>query len=92
VWSPDFYSRSGCRDLVFHVREHRTTPLRLRDDLAALDLELVGFQHALAQVPAAYRERWPDDEPQVDLERWDQVEGDLPRAFAGMYVFWAAAR
>lgn len=88
VWSPDFYSLSGFRDLVFHVREHRYTPARLRAELEALGLELVAFQHALPQVPGWYRSRWPDDERQIDLERWDEVERDHPRAFSGMYVVW----
>jgi hypothetical protein len=91
VWSPDFYSVSGCRDLVFHVREQSYTPARLRTELDALGLELLGFQHARSQVAARYRERWPEDVAQVDLERWDQLELEYPRAFSGMYVLWARA-
>jgi SAM-dependent methyltransferase len=88
VWSPDFYSLSGLRDLVFHVREHRYTLPRLGAELDALGLELLGFQHALPQVAGWYRSRWPEDERQVDLGRWEEVEEEHPRAFSGMYVFW----
>ncbi len=92
VWSPDFTSVTGCRDLVFHVREHRYTLPRLQRELDALDLELLGFQHANPAVPALYRERWPDDRRQVDLERWEQLEAEHPRIFSGMYVFWTRPR
>jgi len=78
VWSPDFYSTTGARDLVFHVREHRYTPARLRAELDALGLELLGFQHALPQVAAL-----------VEREGWETVENEHPRAFSGMYVLWA---
>ena len=89
VWSPDFTSVTGCRDLLFHVREHRTTLPRLGRELDEVGLELLGFQHANPSVPALYRERWPDDPRQVDLGRWDALEAERPRIFSGMYLFWA---
>jgi SAM-dependent methyltransferase len=89
--SVDFGSVSGCRDLVFHVREHRVTLPELGQGLAATGLELLGFQHALPEASARYRARWPDDPTQVALERWGLLERDHPRLFAGMYVFWARA-
>ena len=84
----DFGSLSGCRDLVFHVREHRVTLPEVEAGLRACGLRFVGFQHVNPAVPAAYRARWPDDDAQDDLARWDTLEQDHPRAFAGMYVFW----
>lgn len=87
--SPDFGSLSGCRDLLFHVREHAWTAERLRADLDALGLELLGFQHASPAAPESYRLRWPDDRAMVDLSRWGTLENEHPGLFAGMYVFWA---
>ncbi len=88
--SPDFPSLSGLRDLVFHVCEHRYTLPRLADELDALQLRFAGFQHTLPEAALRYRERWPDDESQADLSRWDTLEAEHPHLFRGMYVFWCA--
>jgi len=90
VRSPDFPCLSGLRDLVFHVCEHRYTLPRLAGELEALGLRFAGFQHTLPEAAVRYRERWPDDAAQRDLARWDELERDHPRLFAGMYVFWCA--
>ncbi|MCB9685266.1 MAG: methyltransferase domain-containing protein [Alphaproteobacteria bacterium] len=89
VYSADFASISGCRDLIFHVREHRFTTERLAAALAGAGLRFVGFQHVDPAVPAAYTERWPDDRQRADLARWGEIERERPRAFSGMYVGWA---
>jgi SAM-dependent methyltransferase len=89
VRSVDFASLSGVRDLVFHVREHRVRLPELADGLAACGLRLAGFQLPVDALRRPYRERWPDDAAQADLARWDAVEADHPRTFAGMYVCWA---
>jgi len=90
VWSPDFSSVTGCRDLLFHVREHTYTLPRLAAELDELSLRFLGFQHADPSVPAAYHDRWPHDLDQLDLSRWEELEADAPRCFSGMYVFWVA--
>lgn len=89
VRSVDFASVSGCRDLVFHVREQRLTLPELGAGLAAAGLRFVGFQLPVDSLRAPYRSRWPDDDAQDDLARWAEVERDHPRTFAGMYVGWA---
>ncbi|MCA9491675.1 MAG: methyltransferase domain-containing protein [Myxococcales bacterium] len=92
VYSADFASISGCRDLIFHVREHRFTTDRLAAALDDAGLRFVGFQHVDPAVPARYAERWPDDAGRADLARWGELERDHPRAFSGMYVGWAVSR
>jgi hypothetical protein len=77
---------------VFHVREHRYTLPRLAHELDVLGLDLLGFQHANPAVPALYRDRWPHDVRQIDLDRWEQLETEHPRIFSGMYVFWCRPR
>jgi len=89
VWSPDFYSLSGFRDLVFHVQEHRFTLPRLGESLDALGLELPGFRHPPPMAMPWYRGCGPDDFARTDLSRWEAVEQDHPEVFAGMYQFWA---
>ncbi|MEJ0071703.1 MAG: methyltransferase [Pseudomonadota bacterium] len=46
--STDFYSTSGCRDLLFHVREHYFTLPEIAQTLEALQLAFVGFEIAEA--------------------------------------------
>ncbi|MFZ5481755.1 MAG: methyltransferase domain-containing protein [Myxococcota bacterium] len=88
VRSVDFYSRSGCRDLVQHVREHRYTPLEVRTLVGSAGLRVVGLQHARPEPARLYRARWPDDVAQADLARWDEIEREHPRIFAGMIQVW----
>ena len=86
--SEDFYSLSGCRDLAFHVREHRYTPMQLRDLLASARLELVGFD-APSTASARFREAFGPHADTLDLTLWDRLEHDHPEMFAGMYLLWA---
>lgn len=88
VWSPDFTSLSGTRDLLFHVCERRFTPLGVGALLASLDLELLGFQHARPELGRLYRQRFPEDPPATDLRNWETLEDEHPRLFSGMLVFW----
>lgn len=83
----DFFSLSGCRDLLFNVQEHRFTPRQLADAVAELGLELRAVDAAPA-VLAAYRARFPDDPPALDLLNWDRFEADNPRIFSGMIGLW----
>jgi SAM-dependent methyltransferase/tetratricopeptide (TPR) repeat protein len=83
----DFFSLSTCRDLLFHVQEHRFTLPRIADFLAASGLRLVGMDAAL-QVRRAYTARFPDDRTLTDLANWDRFEQAQPKTFVGMYQFW----
>ena len=42
--SPDFYSLSTFRDLLFHVQEHRFTIPQIKDCLSQLGLKFCGFE------------------------------------------------
>jgi len=88
LWSPDFASLSGFRDLVRHSCEHRFTLPQLDRALRDLDLEFLGFQHPDPRAAALYRQRFPDDPEQRDLERWELIEAEHPEIFAGMYQLW----
>ena len=86
----DFYSASGARDLAMHVQEHRFTTAQLGELLRALGLELLGFEFGDPSVPAAYRQRFPQDPTATSLENWGRFEDEHPEVFAGMYQFWVA--
>jgi hypothetical protein len=87
VYSPDFCSISACRDLLFHVQEHRMTLRQIGAFLAENGLTLLGFEldrHTLRR----YRAAFPDDATMTDLACWDRFEAANPDTFTGMYQFW----
>ena len=86
--SPDFYTVSSCRDLVFHVHERRFTIPRIGDALAAAGLRLLGFE-AGRETRARYRRAFPGDRHLRSLESLAEFERAHPGAFAGMYLLWA---
>jgi SAM-dependent methyltransferase len=85
--SGDFFNTSGCRDLLFHVQEHRLTIPQIADFIATNGLAFVGFDldHFTLQ---RYRMRFPHDRAMTDLASWDAFEREHPATFSGMYQFW----
>jgi SAM-dependent methyltransferase len=78
----DFYVTGECRDLLFHVQEHRFTLRDLRKHIDALGLRFNGF---VLSDPMAIRY---GDAGSADCEDWERFEARFPDAFAGMYLFW----
>jgi len=87
----DFFSLSGCRDWLFHVRERPLTLPEIARFLAENALEFIGFNVARA-VAARYAARFPHDRSLTDLASWHQFEQENPRSFLGMYQFWVQKR
>ena len=84
---PDFFSISGCRDLLFHVQEHRFTIPRIKEFLDEERLVFLGFE-LQAATSQDYRQSVPHDRAMTDLECWETFERQRPNTFAGMYQFW----
>jgi tetratricopeptide (TPR) repeat protein/trans-aconitate methyltransferase len=84
---PDFYSTSECRDLLFHVQEHRLTLGQIESFLADCGLHFIGFELDRS-VLHRYRVRFTDDPSGTRLRNWASFEADHPDTFAGMYQFW----
>ncbi|MBT7487947.1 MAG: class I SAM-dependent methyltransferase, partial [Rhodospirillales bacterium] len=85
----DFFTASDCRDLLFHVQEHRFTISRIRTALANLNLEFCGFHFAGQNTEiAAYKEAYPDDPSCLSLDNWEAFEDKNPNTFAAMYNFF----
>lgn len=84
----DFYSLSECRDLLFHVQEHRFTLHGIETALDALGLKFLGFELRDQGVARAYRAAHPDDPAMTALDRWHAFEQANPDIFIGMYNFW----
>ncbi len=87
----DFYSTSECRDLLFHVQEHRLTLPVIAGWLAKFGLTFVTFALP-AETEQAFDARFPDRAARTDLGSWHLFEQDNPDAFAGMYQFWVQNR
>jgi len=87
--SLDFYTLSGCRDLLFHVQEVCFTPERIAAALRELDLEFLGFEFDDPSVLRAYRAECPNNTAATSFADWAGFEARHPATFAGMYQFWA---
>ncbi len=85
--SPNFYSVSACRDLLFHVQEHRLKLPDIGVFLSEHDLTLLGFELDGATL-ASYAQAFPDDATLTDLALWHRFESANPDTFRGMYNFW----
>ncbi len=85
--SPDFFSISACRDLLFHVQEHRMALPEIAAFLRENGLRFLGFDID-AEVIQAYRRRFPGDRAAVDLEQWHIFESEHGDTFSNMYQFW----
>ena len=83
----DFFSISECRDLLFHVQEHRLSIPQIKQFLAARNLRFIGFE-LNQESQQAYRARFPGDRPMTDLDCWNVFERERPGTFATMYQFW----
>lgn len=89
--SSDFFSISDCRDLVFHVQEHRFTLQHIKIFLAASGLNFIGFD-IHQDILNRYRNQFPDDWAAIDFDRWHAFEMANPWTFGGMYQFWLQKR
>jgi 2-polyprenyl-3-methyl-5-hydroxy-6-metoxy-1,4-benzoquinol methylase/tetratricopeptide (TPR) repeat protein len=83
----DLYGLNECRDLLFHVEEHRFDLPQVARMVAALGLQLMGLLVEPA-VRRRFRARFPEGDSDVDLSRWHAFEQDNPDTFSGMYLFW----
>lgn len=87
----DFFSMSGCRDLMFHVHEHRFTLPQVESMIARLGLRFLGFEFPdSGATRQRYRARFPADADLVQLQDWHSFEQEFPDTFARMYQLWVA--
>lgn len=84
----DFYSTSGCIDLLFHVQEQTFDIARLGRCLEELNLRLIGFEAIPSEVKAAFHALFPTDPEGTNLTFWHAFEQLYPLTFLRMYQFW----
>ncbi len=85
--SPDFYTLSSCRDLCFHAQEHRFTINQLQETLNSNELEFLGFLLP-KPVKSVYKQYFPEDKKQTNLQNWARFEEKHTNTFRAMYQFW----
>jgi 2-polyprenyl-3-methyl-5-hydroxy-6-metoxy-1,4-benzoquinol methylase len=87
--SPDFYSMSNCRDLIFHEQEHQFTPSKISDLLANNQLDFIGMLPSTIGRQAFEKNittgKMSDNNT---LYNWDKVEHEQKNIFSGMYQFY----
>ncbi len=82
--SNDFYTLSGCRDMLYHVSQHSFTLPKIAEILDRNRLRFLCMgSYARLQPELA---KFPDFRiDQFDLMSWHEAEKRLPRLFASMY-------
>lgn len=84
----DFYSMSGCRDLLFHTQEVRFALPQIASMIETLGLRFLGFEFPdSGETLARYRKGFADP---LDLQSWHRFEEEFPDTFARMYQFWVS--
>ncbi|MGA7809799.1 class I SAM-dependent methyltransferase, partial [Bradyrhizobium sp.] len=83
----DFFTIGECRDLLFHVQEHRITLPQIKSFLTANGVQFAGFIPVPSQL-RRFTARFPEQAAQLDLDCWHALEAEVPDLFAAMYQFW----
>ena len=86
--SRNFFSLSECRDLLFHVQEHRFTLPQIQATLEALKLKFLGFEFQDQTVLRKLRKSYPSRREWNSLSLWHKFELKNPDTFRSMYQFW----
>jgi 2-polyprenyl-3-methyl-5-hydroxy-6-metoxy-1,4-benzoquinol methylase len=95
-WKPligakDFYSMSGCRDLLFNVMEHRLTIPEIAAFLNEHGLSFGGFEpFDDPAVLEQFRKQFPGTADETNLDQWHRFEVEHAATFWDMYVFTAS--
>lgn len=84
----DFFSLSMCRDLLFHVQEHRFSLPQIESALDSLKLEFLGFEMRRQNTMKMFKEVNPEECDLTSFALWHEFEQKNPDTFAEMYQFW----
>ncbi len=85
--SPDFFSLSECRDLLFHVQQQTFTLPQIARFIAENGLVFLGFELPIF-IKEKYTQQFPRDKIGNDLKSWEEFEMLNPDTFLSMYTFW----
>ena len=88
----DFYSLSGCRDLLFHENEIQFSIPQIAKIIADLNLRFLGFANLMESTKKTFKNKFNSSTDYYDLEKWDIFEQEYPNTFISMYQFWCQAK
>ena len=84
----NFFSLSECRDLLFHVQEHRFMLSQIEAALKFLKLKFLGFEMRDQSTLRKFRKFHPSRRALTSLDLWHEFELKNPNTFRSMYQFW----
>lgn len=87
----DFWTTSDCRDLIFHVQEHRFTLLQIEDMIAQAGLRFLGLECRRAADRLRFQAECPDPASLRSLHDWHAFEERRPYTFGETYCLWLRA-
>jgi tetratricopeptide (TPR) repeat protein/2-polyprenyl-3-methyl-5-hydroxy-6-metoxy-1,4-benzoquinol methylase len=87
-YGQDFFGLSTCRDLLFHVQEHRFTIPQISEALDVFNLKFLGFVMKDQSAIKRFKEIYPTKSDLTSLTLWHTFEQQYPETFVGMYQFW----
>ena len=77
--TPDFYSLSELRDLLFHAEEHRFTISKIQECLNELGLKFCGFPNRF--ILERFKSEFTEPDAVYNLEQWNEFEHRNPILF-----------
>ena len=84
----DFFSLSNFRDLLFNYTEHTYDFIKIKELLESKKLNFVAFNEMNPDVKNSFKNHFPNENDEVNLELWDKFEKIYPKTFLSMYRFW----
>lgn len=88
IKSHDFYSLSGCRDLLLHRQEIQYTVDMIRELLEPNGLTFLGPGMPMPQLAESIQATCGANASVHELANWEKVEQASPSHFSGMYKFF----
>ena len=86
----DFFTLEECRDLLFHVQEHRFSLPQIQGIIEELGLDFVGFEFGSPERLTSFRSAFPEPGAAQSLHAWHEYEFGHPDTFSSMYQFWVS--
>ncbi len=86
IESPDLFSLSEVRDLLFHVQEHTFTIPIIKELLSNLGLIFCGFESP--KIKKLFKNKFSENSDIYNLDLWHKLENSDSTIFARMYQFW----
>ena len=84
----DFFSLSNFRDLLFNYTEHTYDLIKIKELLESKKLNFIAFNEMNPNVKNSFKNHFPNENDEVNLELWDKFEKIYPKTFLSMYRFW----